>query len=180
MIEKQIEAARYLAVDGPGLLALPRGLRIKNYDPAFALDSSRSLLGKGDAVFNAAKRAFERWAQFDLGWVRVANQEAVIATGHIVAVEVRALGLWTLNLSRVIEVIDTPSAFGFIYSTTKLHVEQGEERFLIEFDRATSDVWYELEAVSRPRQMLARLGFPVTRAFQHRFARNSHRQMKVP
>jgi uncharacterized protein (UPF0548 family) len=58
-----------------------------------------------------------------------------------------------------------------------MHVEEGEELFLLEFDPATGQVSYQLEAVSRPRNLLARLGFPITRAFQHRFARDSHQRM---
>jgi len=38
-------------------------------------------------------------------------------------------------------------------------------------------VIYRLEAVSRPRAFLARLGFPITRSFQHRFVRDTHRRM---
>lgn len=114
---------------------------------------------------------------FDLGWVRVANPQALIVPGQMIAVEVRSLGLWSLNFCKIVDVVDTGSLFGFIYSTTQMHVEQGEERFLLEFDPASGDVWYELEAVSRPRSTLARLGFPVTRAFQHRFARDSHLRM---
>jgi uncharacterized protein (UPF0548 family) len=82
-----------------------------------------------------------------------------------------------LNLSRITEVIDTSGRFGFVYATTELHVEAGEERFLLEFDPATGDVCYELEALSRPHNALARLGFPVTRRFQHKFAHDSHRHM---
>jgi len=88
------------------------------------------------------------------------------------------MGLWTLNLSRITQTIDTETHFGFVYSTTQMHVEQGDERFLVERDPATGDVWYELEAVSRPRHPLARLAYPVTRAFQRRFARDSHRRMR--
>jgi uncharacterized protein (UPF0548 family) len=114
---------------------------------------------------------------FDLGWVRVANPDARIVAGQLVAVEVRSLGLWTLNVSRILETIETPRSFGFLYATTKLHVEEGEERFLLQFDPESGSVTYKLEAISRPRSNLARLGFPVTRTFQHRFARDSHRRM---
>jgi uncharacterized protein (UPF0548 family) len=116
---------------------------------------------------------------FDLGWARVANPQASIVPGQVVAVEVYCLGLWSLNLSRIFDVIDNESAFGFIYSTTAKHVEQGEERFLLKFDRATGDVWYELEALSRPRHLLARMAYPYTRAMQHKFARDSHWRMKL-
>jgi uncharacterized protein (UPF0548 family) len=144
----------------------------------FAQDRLRSRLGQGVPAFLAAKRAFERWVPFDLGWVRVANPESLIALGQIVAVEVKTLGRWTLNLSRIVETFDTATRFGFLYATTEKHVEEGEERFLLEFNPATGSVWYDLEAVSRPRHVLARLGLPVARAFQHRFARDSHRRMR--
>jgi uncharacterized protein (UPF0548 family) len=115
---------------------------------------------------------------FSLGWARVANPEAQITPGQIVAVEVLSLGLWTLNLSRIRGIVDTPIAFGFIYTTTSLHTEEGEERFLLEFDPGTGEVFYDLEAVSRPHNLLARLAFPITRSFQHRFARDSHKCMR--
>jgi len=178
VIESQIAAAAHSLVDGPQFLRLPYGVRSERIALEFAHDDSRSLLGQGVAVFDAAKLAFKRWAMFDLGWARVANPQARIEVGQILAVEVRSLDLWTLNLSRITEVIDTPTHFGFIYTTTERHVEQGDERFLLEFDVATGDVWYELEAVSRPRHLLARIGYPITRSFQRRFARDSHARMR--
>ena len=115
---------------------------------------------------------------FDLGWVRVVNASAPIECGQIIAVEVHSLGLWSVNLSRIIETVDSETEFGFFYSTTSHHVEQGEETFLLRFDPPTGEVSYELEAVSRPRQSLARVGYPVTRSFQHKFARDSHERMR--
>lgn len=167
--------AAHLPPDCPRMLSLHRGLEA-DLPSTFRHDRGRSQLGNGHAAFAEAKRAFEQWIMFDIGWVRVANSEALVAEGGIVAVEAQTLGLWTLNLSRIVETIKTATQFGFLYSTTERHVEQGEERFLIELD-ADGAVWYVLEAVSRPRQMMARLGFPVTRVFQHRFARNSHARM---
>ena len=122
--------------------------------------------------------AFQAWKQFDLGWARVANSSARIKPGQIVAVEVHSLGLWSLNLSQIVDAVDTTSCFGFIYKTTLQHVEEGEERFLLNLDPDSGVVWYETEAVSRPRSLLARIGYPVTRAFQHRFARDSHQRMR--
>jgi uncharacterized protein (UPF0548 family) len=177
-IERQVAAAAELPSASPAILCLGGGL-----DPAirlpfgFAHDFRRSRIGRGQAAFRAAKSAFEWWVMFDLGWVRVANPAARIALGQVVAVEAHTLGLWTLNFSRIMEVVDSECRFGFLYATTAMHVEQGEERFLLEFEPATGNVWYELEAISRPRSAMARLGLPVTRAFQHRFARESHRRI---
>ncbi|HEV2214821.1 MAG TPA: DUF1990 domain-containing protein [Terracidiphilus sp.] len=143
----------------------------------FSRDHSRTLLGSGAASFAAARAAFERWAMFDIGWVRVANPDAKIALGQLIAVEAHTLGTWTLNLSRIVDVISHEDAFGFVYATTELHVESGEERFLVELDPERGEVWYDLQAVSKPHGLPARLGFPVTRHFQHRFARASHAKM---
>lgn len=163
--------------------ASPRFLSLEGeavpLDPGpFSHDRSRSSLGFGEVVFAAAKRAFANWEMFDLGWVRVANAAAPIECRQIIAVEVRTLGLWTVNLSQILETVDKETEFGFIYATTKQHVEQGEESFVLRLDPATGEVSYELEAVSRPRHILARLGFPMVRFFQHRFARDSHRRMR--
>jgi uncharacterized protein (UPF0548 family) len=155
------------------------GGALANVDPGtFAHDRSRSSLGFGDEVFTSAKRAFANWRMFDLGWVRVVNTTAQIECQQIIAVEVRALGYWSVNLSRILETVDTETQFGFLYSTTNHHVEQGEETFILRRDPETAEVSYELEALSRPRHFLARLGFPMARFFQHKFACDSHRRMR--
>jgi len=109
--------------------------------------------------------------------VRVANPEAKIEQDEIVAVEVHSLGLWSVNFSRILYVIDEPCRFGFGYGTTPLHVERGEERFLLEFDPAAGAVFYDLLAISQPAHWMAKLGYAYTRSQQHRFARDSHRRM---
>ena len=115
---------------------------------------------------------------FNLAWARVANPSALIDQGQLVAVEVRTLGVWSVNLSCIVETVNTPTRFGFIYKTTSMHVEEGEECFLLELEPGSEDVTYQLEAVSRPQDLFARLGLPLSRVFQHRFARDSHRRMR--
>jgi hypothetical protein len=58
-----------------------------------------------------------------LGWVLVANQTAKIALEQMVAVEAHTACLWSINLSRIIEILDNSTRFGFMYATTALHVE---------------------------------------------------------
>jgi len=144
----------------------------------FVRDHLRTKIGEGREAFEVAIQAFRIWKQFDLGWVRIANPSAAIEVDQIVGVEVRSLGLCSVNLSQIVAVIRTESRFGFIYKTTQAHVEEGEEKFELIFDSDSAAVWYEMEAVSRPRDLIALLGYPVTRAFQHRFARHSHRRMQ--
>ena len=157
---------------------MEHGLTVRTLPAFFARDFSQSRIGLGEAAFESARAAFRRWEPFNLGWVRVANPTAMLVAGQIVAVEAFTMGLWTLNLSRIVEIVDKSNCFGFAYSTTEGHVEEGEERFLLEFDPASGHVKYTLEAISRPRHILARVGYPVTRSFQHRFARDSHRWMR--
>jgi uncharacterized protein (UPF0548 family) len=68
--------------------------------------------------------------------------------------------------------------FGFAYGTLPDHAESGEERFLVEWDRATDAVHYDILAFSRPRHPLARIGYPLTRRTQKRFARDSAAAMR--
>jgi uncharacterized protein (UPF0548 family) len=154
------------------------GLKMATLPAGLAHDCSRTQLGRGPKVFQGAVRAFQQWRQFDLHWVRVANPSARIEVGQIIAVEVHTLGLWSLNLSQIVGVTSDAHAFGFIYKTTPQHVEEGEERFLLTIDQNTGAVQYELEAVSRPRHWFAKLGYPIARGFQHRFARDSRRVFK--
>ena len=70
--------------------------------------------------------------------------------------------------------------FGFAYGTLPEHAESGEERFLIEWDRAgDGGVWYDILAFSRPRQFLARLGHPWVRRLQKRFGRDRRRRWRM-
>jgi uncharacterized protein (UPF0548 family) len=154
---------------GPVGLHVPRG---------FVRDHSRSQIGRGAAAFEAAKSAFRRWEQFNLGWVRIANPEAPIEAAQIIAMESHTLGLWTLNFTRILYTIDEPDRFGFGYGTTTMHVERGEERFLLEFDPITGAVTYELLALSQPAHWMVWLGYPYARSRQHKFARESHRHMR--
>ncbi len=87
-----------------------------------------------------------------------------------------AVGFWWLNSCRIIYTMDESgpiTKFGFAYGTLPGHVESGEERFLIEWDRDTDKVCYDILAFSRPNHFLTRLGYPLVRRSQKRFGRDS-------
>jgi uncharacterized protein (UPF0548 family) len=188
-VERALEGYSRLNLQA-AVLDSRQGLRVSRLPAGFAHDHSRTAIGQGRKVFEAAISAFQEWKQFDLGWVRVANPAARIEIRQTIAVEIYALGLWSLNVSEIVDVtsVDVTSvdetsvdetsedhAFGFIYKTSQHHAEEGEERFLLTFDPKTKAVHYDLEAISRPRHWLARLGYPAVRALQHKFARDSHK-----
>lgn len=176
-IAHALAAARDLPDCAPQLLSL-RGGPVRNVPESFAHDRSESMLGSGVKVFLGAKSAMRRWAEFDLGWVSVSNSTAPVAPGQLIAVLAHTIGLWSLNISRILETVDSSTQFGFLYSTTRNHVEFGQERFLVNFDERQGTVSYLIEAFSKPRHPLARIGYSFTRGMQHRFARDSHASMK--
>lgn len=141
----------------------------------YAIDRTRVKLGNGEPMFRAAKSALEHWQQFDLGWVEAGPVDTALREGEVVSVLARTFGLWWLNACRIVYVIDETDPlprFGFAYGTLPGHAESGEERFLIEMDES-ADVWYDILAFSRPRQLLAWLGYPFARAAQARFRGDS-------
>lgn len=92
------------------------------------------------------------------------------------AVRAQVFGLWWLNACRIIYVVDETAPvrrFGFAYGTLPDHAESGEERFQVEWNRHDNSVWYDILAFSRPNQFLTRLGYPLVRGIQKRFARGS-------
>lgn len=148
----------------------------------FAVDLTRVELGSGKQTFEIAKKAITEWKQFALGWVEAVPTDTAIREGETVAVVARAMGFWWLNAARIVYVIDEHSEagarFGFAYGTLPGHVESGEERFLIEWDRASDQVHYDILAFSRPRHILTRIGRRQVRHRQLRFGRESSAAMQ--
>lgn len=144
----------------------------------YVLDHTRVRLGEGEQAFLDAKSAIQHWRQFELGWVHAAPDSTPIQTGQVIAVVANLAGLWWLNACRLVYVIDEPSRYGFAYGTLADHAESGEERFLVEWDQQQNTVWYDIYAFSRPRHVLARMGYPIVRRLQKRFARNSAATMQ--
>jgi uncharacterized protein (UPF0548 family) len=142
----------------------------------FVLDHNRQRLGRGEAVFARAREDIRRWRMFPAPWTVIEPAGAPIAKGEVVAVIIRAVGLWWLNAARIVYVIDEPRRFGFAYGTPPGHVERGEERFLVEWGD-DDEVWYDIRAFSQPRYWMVRLGRPLARALQRRFARASKAAM---
>jgi len=141
----------------------------------FQVDKQEVVIGSGQAAFDRAKVALTRWRHFELGWVEVFPTLAAVAPGTVVVVLVRHLGFWSLNGCRVVYAIagDDSREFGFAYGTLTNHAEIGEEIFKVSLRPGTGEVSYVICAVSKPRSLLARLGYPVTRSLQARFRRDS-------
>jgi uncharacterized protein (UPF0548 family) len=151
-------------------------------DP-YLVDHTRAELGSGWDVFEQAVAALRRWKQFDLGWLEAFPADTPLAAGETVLVIARAGWLWWTNAARIVYVVDeranASTRFGFAYGTLPGHVESGEERFLVEWDRATDRVTLDIAAFSRPRHFLVRLNRRRARAMQKRFAREAAAAMRL-
>jgi uncharacterized protein (UPF0548 family) len=147
----------------------------------FVVDRTRGVLGRSEAAFEAACAGLRRWQQFDLGWLAAMPLETPLEPGQAIAVIARLGGVCWLNACRIVYTVNDNgplSRYGFAYGTLPDHAECGEERFLIEWNRSTDEVSYEILAFSRPRHPLARLGKPLVRQLQRRFGRDSVKAMQ--
>lgn len=149
----------------------------------YNIDHNRVLLGRGAAVFERAAAALRRWEGFRLGWVELCYPDAPIEVGTNIGILVHVLGLWSLNVNRIVYTLDERAGgvrrAGFAYGTLEEHAERGEERFTIEHREADDAVSYEIIAFSRPNQAFAKAAYPLTRALQRRFAAGSLRAMRA-
>ena len=166
-----VAVGRWLARQAAAPLPPPIG------GPGYHVDDNRVVLGNDVACFERARQALGRWEPFRLGWLEVVPDRPPIRLGTTVGVLVHHLGFWSLNASRIVTVIDEPARFGFVYRTLGDHALDGDERFTVARGSGHGAIAYEILARSRPRHALTRVGHPLVRRLQRRFARDSMRVM---
>lgn len=133
-------------------------------------------LGVGDALYERACAALFGWRHFEFPWLDLHRGPEPAHTGQVVATLVSVMGVWFLNPCRVVFVSDSlasPHTTAFAYGTLPGHAAQGEERFEVSLDPETGEVRYEILAFSRPVIPIVRLGYPLARRIQRRFAASS-------
>lgn len=138
----------------------------------FVVDHTRAVLGQGTEAFEAAKSSLRKWRHYAFTWLEAWPNDTPLEKGQDLCTVAHVMGVWWVNVCRIVEVFDEPHRFGYIYGTLPEHAECGEERFLIELNE-TGEVSYEILAFSRPQQWLPRLGYPFVRRVQKRFAKES-------
>ena len=148
--------------------------------PGFVIDHNRTILGRGEEVWNRGIQGIRSWQMFNFDWVQLAWPTSPISIGSTVGVLVKHLGFFSLNTSRIVYLVDESGPtkrFGFAYGTLLEHGESGEERFTVEW-RPDDTVLYDLFAFSRPANAMVKLGRPFARHLQRRFAADSMAAMK--
>ncbi|MDQ3181838.1 MAG: DUF1990 domain-containing protein [Acidobacteriota bacterium] len=158
------------------------GVTINQASPVgYPINRYRKELGKGQQTYKNAVKALCSWQMYALDWTRLYPSNAPIKEGEVVATLVKHLGFWSINPCRIIYLIDEESEklnrYGFAFGTLPAHSEQGEEQFLVEWDKEGDTVWYELYAFAKPQNWLAKIGFPFVSFLQKHFAAQSYRAM---
>jgi uncharacterized protein (UPF0548 family) len=125
-------------------------------------------IGGGDDVFRRARAGLQAWAAHRGAGVEVVPADVAPAAGLDVAVVTRRLGLWALAACRVVDVVDEADRWGFTYATLPGHPVDGYESFVVTLD--DDGVRFRIDAVSRPADLLMRLGGPVPSFLQRRMA----------
>ena len=115
---------------------------------------------------------------FEVPGLKLFYPDTPIEQGRDVAPLAHHLGFYSLNSCRIAYVIDEPNKFGFAYGTLTEHAEIGEERFTVELDPNSGEVWYEIFAFSRPGHILVKLGYLYGRYKQRQFAVGSKAAMQ--
>jgi len=148
----------------------------------YPVNRVRGRLGAGRAAFEAASAALASWGMYATGWTWVRPADAQAREGQPFAVLARHYGVWSLNACRVVYALREEgggrSLSGFAIGTLPGHVEEGEERFTVEWDDRTDEVTYELFAFARPRLRLGGLAVPFARIVQRQFAAASLEAMR--
>jgi uncharacterized protein (UPF0548 family) len=147
----------------------------------YPINQHRAKLGVGEETFDHAVAALQSWQMYNLNWTRLYWPDTPIREGETVAVLARHFGLWSLNACRIIYSLEEEGKLrrqGFAFGTLPGHMEEGEERFMVEWDRESGAVWYELLAFARPKPLMAKIAYPLVRLIQRRFAVDSSSGMK--
>src|SRR4051812_25686023 len=113
--------------------------------------------------FELAVAGIQAWVPHLRAGLRVEPRDPP-AESATVAVAARVGPLTAVAVCRIVSVVDEPDRYGFAYGTLPGHPERGEEALLVE--RQDSGVMFKIVAFSKPAELLARLGGPVTRRIQ--------------
>ncbi len=175
------EVRRFIANQEDAEFSYPEvGASAGTVPGGYNVDHNRIELGRGEQMWLRAVAAVRAWKMFNIPWVRLYWPDTSLQVGAVVAVCAHAFGFFSLNACRIVYVVDESGAtdqFGFAYGTLRDHAETGEERFMVEWNRATDKVCYDVLAFSRPWHALAKLGYPLSRSLQKQFADGSKMAM---
>lgn len=133
------------------------------------------LLGVGESTFIAASSRLRTWEAHRYAGLRVDEPEPV--PGLLVSPQLRVLTLELTAPCLVIEVVDEPREYAFVYGTVPGHPEQGEQTFRV-WLREDGLVKGCVASFSRGALPLTRLAAPISQRLQQLIARRYLKGMR--
>jgi uncharacterized protein (UPF0548 family) len=146
--------------------------------PGYKFDQFTTVIGDDEQIWARAKDALTHWRPQRGAGLRIYPPGVSVEVGATVLVVGGVLGVAMLAACRVVNVIDEPDRFGYVYATLPLHPECGEEAMYVERDNE-GVVRFELRVLSELRDPIARLGGPVSRRMQAAATRRYIEAMKT-
>jgi uncharacterized protein (UPF0548 family) len=151
------------------------GQSASGYPAGYNVDHNSVRLGWGEDVWARACAALKTWRMFPVGWAAIEPADEPVRAGQTLTMLARGYGVWWMSGCRIVYMVEEAGPvrrFGFAYGTLTTHVEQGEERFMVEM-LEDGTVWYGLRSFSKPRFWPVKLMKPLARRLQKRFVRES-------
>ena len=145
---------------------IPPGLRRRHWTTALS----------GVDAFDRGCAAIRAWAVHRGAGLGVLT-DGPLAFGTNVAISAPLPVGFVEITCRIVAVVDEPDRFGFAYGTLSVHPEQGEESFVVV--RTPDGVRFDVQAVSRPIQPLARAFSPIADRLQDAAVRRYLSAMKA-
>lgn len=142
---------------------VPRGDRV---------DVTEATLGFGATAFERSRALLRAWTPFEQPWLDLLGAEGPPRAGKVVLLCAAHGAVVSLHACRVVYVQDEPRLYAFAYGTLPVHAARGEERFEVCL-HDDGRVTLRIVAFSRPSRLVFRLGWPVMRVMQRRFARGA-------
>jgi uncharacterized protein (UPF0548 family) len=150
--------------------------------PGYPVNHHRVRLGTGEGDFERARAALGEWAMYRTGWTELHPARPEILEGRDLLVVARHPGFWSVNPCRLVYRLEEAGAVvrtGYAIGTLPGHLERGEERFHVEWQRGDDSVWFELLASAAAAHPLLKLGYPLLRLGQKVFGRGALRAMRA-
>jgi uncharacterized protein (UPF0548 family) len=139
--------------------------------------------GTADRSFERARALLQAWGPQVGAGMRVEGAPTPFSVGATAVITTRIGGVLPMRAPlRVCWVIDERDRAGFAYETLPGHPELGKESFVVtrEVDGdGFVQVWFTVTAYSKAAAWYSRLGGPVTRIIQKRYANKYLRAMAV-
>lgn len=135
----------------------------------FTKDHMRLYLGQGSAVFDEACHLLKQWHMYKQDWLELYPKAPRTDEGSVGCVIAKHFGFYSVSSFKIIYRLEEENRLAFAIGTLPGHVEKGEERFMVETS-GSGAVWLDILAFSRPGHPLVKLGYPLARLMQRRFA----------